>query len=367
MLRHLAKASVQLSRGFAAKSDFLKQATALLNERTKATVKAEIDAAAAIKKTSTEFLPKGGVYKHPYCTVEHPLMMRREDTFRIMCELMGPEMVSPHFQSVEEFGKWFNYFFIGLIFTISMRSHHNHAFGYCVLNMMFGMEIWIYVLGMYFARCTVLITPNPWKFLWIKYDMDSMLSNLYELEESRAEEKRKEPIGQIDYLRLHKEFLGMKAGMIDTYLKTQRLKLKQHLYERSLAVLRGTEKMEQDNVNKVLRDLLQKAVSKVQDNVTKGDVATQEKAFKSALAGISKGKMTYEGDPLLPVVQGYLEDFKAELEAAHEADFSKALGLTDEQKLTLKGQDERAEQVFLAQLPSIKHPKVLAHPLFQRA
>jgi len=364
MLRLLSKAP-RLHRSFS--TDFLKQTSALLQERTKAAFKLEADAALTLKKANSENLPKDGVYKHPYCTIHHPLMIQREDTFRALCELLGPEMVSPHYQSVEEFGRWFNYFFIGLIFTISMRSHNNHAFGYCVMNMMFGMEVWIYTLGMYFARCTVLITPNPWKLLWIKYDMDSMLSNLYELEETRAEEKRKSPIGQIDYLRLHQEYLGMKADMINSYVDTQRTKLKQHLYERTLAILRGTEKMEQDNVNNVLRELLQKALAQIQENATKSDEATLKKAFGSALAGIKKGKMTYVGDPLLPVVQEYLDKFIQDLVSMPEGEMSKALGLTTDQRTVLKSQDERSEQVFLSQAPSIKHPKVLAHPLFQKA
>lgn len=367
MLRHAVRASAGLVRMFNTRSPFLQRTDELLIEKGKALFKAQQEAAPLLKKQATESLPKGGIYKHPYCTPEFPLMLRDIDNFRVASELVGPEQVSPHFQSVEEFGRWFTYFFIALAMCVNMRTHHNHAFGYAIVNMMFGLEVWIYVIGMYFARCTVLITPNPWKLLYIKYDLESMQNNLYELEEAHAEEQRKEPIGQIDYFRLHKEYFGMKSGLMDTYLKTHRLRLKQHLYERSLAVLRGTEKMEQDNVNKVLRELLQRALEKVQENATNGHAETKAQAFKSALQGIRDGKMTYKNDPLLPVVQKYLEEFLAELEHMYEADFSKAIGLTDDQRIALKASDARAEQHFLAQMPAIKHPKVLAHPLFQRA
>ena len=154
MLRLLSKAP-RLHRSFS--TDFLKQTSALLQERTKAAFKLEADAALTLKKANSENLPKDGVYKHPYCTIHHPLMIQREDTFRALCELLGPEMVSPHYQSVEEFGRWFNYFFIGLIFTISMRSHNNHAFGYCVMNMMFGMEVWIYTLAIACCNNTIYL------------------------------------------------------------------------------------------------------------------------------------------------------------------------------------------------------------------
>jgi hypothetical protein len=68
-------------------------------------------------------MPEQGIYKHPYCTDEYPLTLHSDHLVRDVMKLLGPEQVSPHFQSIEEFGKWFNYFFVGLVFTVSMRSH----------------------------------------------------------------------------------------------------------------------------------------------------------------------------------------------------------------------------------------------------
>jgi hypothetical protein len=61
--------------------------------------------------------------------------------------------------------------------------------------------------------------PNPWKTLWIRYNMDQMLQNLYEDLENVAVERQKEPLQQVDYYRLHKEFLGMKAKLLNHHLK----------------------------------------------------------------------------------------------------------------------------------------------------
>lgn len=57
-----------------------------------------------------------------------------------------------------------------------------------MLNMMFGIEVWLYALGIYLVRTTMMIAPNPWKTLWMKYNMDACLQSLYELEEDRAYE-----------------------------------------------------------------------------------------------------------------------------------------------------------------------------------
>eukprot|EP00360_Condylostoma_magnum_P000558 CAMPEP_0168315044 /NCGR_PEP_ID=MMETSP0210-20121227/9980_1 /TAXON_ID=40633 /ORGANISM="Condylostoma magnum, Strain COL2" /LENGTH=41 /DNA_ID= /DNA_START= /DNA_END= /DNA_ORIENTATION= len=34
----------------------------------------------------------------------------------------------------------------------------------------------------------MMMAPNPWKTLWMKYNMDACLHSLYELEEDRAYE-----------------------------------------------------------------------------------------------------------------------------------------------------------------------------------
>jgi hypothetical protein len=62
-----------------------------------------------------------------------------------------------------------------------------------MLNMMFGLEVWLYTLGLYFLRATVMITPNPWKQMWSKYNIDSMINSVYEVMEDDAYEQMKAP------------------------------------------------------------------------------------------------------------------------------------------------------------------------------
>ena len=42
------------------------------------------------------------------------------------------------------------------------------------------MEIYLYTAFDYVIRNNIMSLPNPWKTLWIKYNLDSMLNNLYE-------------------------------------------------------------------------------------------------------------------------------------------------------------------------------------------
>jgi hypothetical protein len=308
------KATLSLARSFST-SPFLEKTRELLNEMQQHTQKTEEVNKVWLAKQNDERLPEGGIYKHPYCTDEHPIALHGDHMFRTMLEVMGPEQVSPHFQPIEEFGKWFNYFFVFLGFTVAMRSHQNHAFGYCVLNMMFGLEIWLYGLGLYFMRCTAMSVPDPWKVLWMKYNMDSMLNSVYELEENIARQRRELPISQVDYLRVHNEYLGTKAALLDKYMKTSRLMLKKHTFERALGMLRSTERFEKDNLSRLLREMLQEAMKKVTQDLAgpKGEQIKKD-AFISALTGIRKGKMTYEGDPLLPLVLEHVDSYKQEVE-----------------------------------------------------
>lgn len=56
--------------------------------------------------------------------------------------------------------------------------------------------------------------------MWEKYNMDSMMSSMYEIEENLAIERMKGPKEQYDYLKLHKEYLGMKANLLDNHLES---------------------------------------------------------------------------------------------------------------------------------------------------
>ena len=87
-----------------------------------------------IKETTNEYLLESGVYLHPYCTEDYWLALEGKHMLHIFMDLVGPEQVSPHYQSMKEYGKWFTYFFITVAFYVNMRNHFNHTFGYCMVN-----------------------------------------------------------------------------------------------------------------------------------------------------------------------------------------------------------------------------------------
>ncbi|CAG9325886.1 unnamed protein product [Blepharisma stoltei] len=344
---------------------FVERTKALLAEAALQAKKTEEVSKAWLLKENDEKLPKAGVYKHPYCTEEFPISIHGDYLYRIILKTVGPEPVSPHFDSIEEFGKWFNYFFLFLGFCIVMRSHQNHAFGFVVFNMMFGLEIWLYTLAIYFMRGTAMIVPNPWKHIWMEYNMNQMISATWENEENGAFEKKKESVSQADYMRIHNEYIGTKTFLLEKHLQTSRLLLKKHTYERTIAALRAADRFEKDNAEKLLRDMLDSAVVKMEKDLEADKGEIKKQAFQAALQGIRQGKMSYEGDPLLPRVLKYVDEFKAKAEKFSPEVVAELVGLKADQKEVLKSNDKKAEEYFLKTLPPIKHPKVLESSKFK--
>jgi hypothetical protein len=346
-------------------TSFSQRAFDILNEASSKAKKSEESNKAWLAKENKEFMPKE-FYKHPYCTTDFPMMTSPNHTTRIVLEVLGPEMVSPHYQSILEFGKWYNYFFIGVLFTIAMRDHHNHAWGYSVLNMQYGFEIWVYTYYYYFLQTQGFIFPNPWKDLWKSYNLRSMIASVYEIEENLSFELRKPSVDQMDYFRAHQEYLGTKAKIIENHMKNAKMQLKKHTYERAIFALRTTEKFEKDNLSRAMRKVLDDAMEKLQKDI-EGNASKEilKEAFKSSLLGISKGKMTYEQDPLLPRLLKYIDEFKLKAESMSEKEEAELLGLTKEQKAVLAGYDQKSEESFLKALPSIKHPRILNSPKFK--
>jgi len=222
------------------------------------------------------------------------------------------------------------------MFTVSMRSHQNHAFGYCFLNMMFGLEVWLYTLGLYLLRATVMITPNPWKQMWEKYNMDSMMGSMYEIEENLAIERMKGPKEQYDYLKLHREYLGMKSNLLDNHLESSRVQLKKHTYERALAILRTTDMYENNNLSTYMNEQLIEAVANMKATISGKEASSiKQQAFESALIGIRKGSMTYEKDPLLPILLKEIDAMQEKSKAMTDDQITKIVQLDADQKKML--------------------------------
>ena len=89
--------------------------------------------------------------------------------------------------------------------------------------------------------------------------------------------------------------------------------------------------------------------------------AINEAAFQSALKGISSGKMTYEGDPLLPILQSEVENRTSAYANLSGEEESKLMSLTSDHKRIIAENDRKAKEEFLKKLPALTNPGVRMH------
>jgi len=92
--------------------------------------------------------------------------------------------------------------------------------------------------------------------------------------------------------------------------------------------------------------------------------AIKDASFQSALQGLRSGSMTYENDPLLPMLRNEINDrcsgYKS-LTAAEETDL---LSLNADQKKVVAEADKREKAAYLGQQPNINNPSVKTHPKY---
>ena len=80
----------------------------------------------------------------------------------------------------------------------------------------------------------------------------------------------------------------------------------------------------------------------------KAAAAIKEGSFKSALAGIRSGTMTYANDPILPILQEEINARSAELQGLSAEKESEMLSLTANQQRIISDADKQARNEVLS-------------------
>lgn len=76
--------------------------------------------------------------------------------------------------------------------------------------------------------------------------------------------------------------------------------------------------------------------------------------------------MTYEEDPLLPMLQAEMNKRIDHFRGLSEVEESKLLSLTAEQRKLIADQDKKAKYEYLGTAPNIGNPGVKAHEKYKR-
>ena len=310
-------------------------------------------------------------YVHPYHSDKYPLVFSHFNYMKTLFEAVGPEQVSPHYESLSRSrrGLLFIFFYIGTINTISRFGGWSH--NEWIRGMIFHHEFLIaFYLGYIEVRhFTYFLGPKFTVFynVYTRYETQqlcSMWADVTEEEQLRHLRHTKE---QMEYVRLNAEYDYVKKRALVNYLTNEKLNVEQHFHNRALNMLKMVQNFENQNLRNHLREIALGSFEKVQQTIK--DPATkqqiQRQAFQAALKGIESGLMKYEADPLLPLLQSEMQSRIAHFKGLSAAEESKLLSLSTEQRRVIADNDRKAKIDYLGTVPNINNPGIKSHEKYK--
>lgn len=310
-------------------------------------------------------------YVHPYHSDKYPLVFSHFHYMKTLFEAVGPEQVSPHYESLSRSrrGLLFIFFYIGTINSISRFGGWSH--NEWIRGMIFHHEYLIaFYLGYIEIRhFTYFIGPKFTVFynVYTRYETQqlcAMWADVTEEEQMRHLRHTKE---QMEYLRLVAEYDFVKKRALVNFLTNEKLNVEAHFHGRALSMLKQVQTFEQQNLRSHLREIALGSFDTVAKaiNDPKSRPAIQAQAFQAALAGIRSGLMKYENDPLLPLLQSEMQARIAHFKGLSPAEESQLLSLTAEQRKLVADNDRKAKQEYLGQVPNINNPGIKSHEKYK--
>jgi hypothetical protein len=309
-------------------------------------------------------------YVHPYHTETNPLVYSHYNYMKTLFEAVGPEQVSPHYESLSRSrrGLLFMFGYIGTIVSISRLGGWSH--NEWIRGMVFHHEFLItFYLGYIETRHFTWL-PGP-KFTifyntYARYETQQLTAQWADMTEELQMRHLVHTKQQMEYVRLNREYDFVKKRAMVNFLSNSRTEVENHFHNRAHSMLSSIERYEQGNLKGLLNGIGKGALDKVNaalnDSTTSAEI--KEASFQSALTGIRDGAMTYKEDPLMPILTSEIALRVNSYKALNAAEEGKLLSLDADQKKVVSEADKREKTSFLAQQPSINNPGVKANPKF---
>lgn len=160
---------------------------------------------------------------------------------------------------------------------------------------------------------------------------------------------------QIDYYLIHKEFIYIKKRSLCNFLENEKKNLEKHFYDRTVDMLKTIEVLENNNIKQTISRITEEAMESVMKIVdsAEGRRTLHDASFKSALNGLKTGKMTYEGDVLLPLFISEIRKRLEPLSKLTREEEDNMFALTNDQRKMLIDNDHRAKIQYLANPPEV--------------
>jgi hypothetical protein len=313
----------------------------------------------------------GKGYVHPYHTEDTPLFYSYYAYMKLLFSAVGPEQVSPHYESLSRSrrGLLFYFFYISSIQAIS--SLGGIGTNDWLTAMMFHQEFLISLFLCNIETRHWAWSPGP-KFsifyhAYTRYEYAQLCGQWADDVEEKSKKFLTRTKEQIEYVRIAHEYDFIKKRAMVNYLSNSRNELERHFHSRTQNMLTSIERFETNNLKSLMNSMTTAAVAKVNDALA--DPAQRERilqaSFESALIGIRTGRMEYVNDPILPILTDEIKRRTSEFKNLTPAEEGKLLSLTADQKRMLVDSDKKTKAEFLHAVPSINNPGVKMNPKFK--
>ena len=227
----------------------------------------------------------GSGYVHPYHTEQNPLVFNYYGYLKTLYEAVGPEQVSPHYESFSRSrrGLIMMFAYISTICSISRLGGWSH--NEWIRGMIFHHEFLIaFYLGYIEVRHFTWL-PGP-KFTifynqYTAYEMAQFASQWTDMVEQTQAMHLRDTKQQIEYVHINREYDFVKKRALVNYMTAQRSNLEAHFHGRTQTMLSSIERYEHANLKKLIDGIGKAALEKVHHGLADPEqsAAIKEGAF----------------------------------------------------------------------------------------
>mmetsp|Transcript_12333 Transcript_12333/g.12132 ORF Transcript_12333/g.12132 Transcript_12333/m.12132 type:complete len:290 (+) Transcript_12333:71-940(+) len=222
-------------------------------------------------------------YVHPYHTDRNPMVFSHFHYMKTLFEAVGPEQVSPHYETLSRSrrGLLFIFLYIGVINSVSrfggwahnewlrgMIWHHEYLISFYVGYI--EIRHFTYFLGPKFTIFyNVYSRYETMQFatMWADACEESQMAHLRETKE------------QLEFVRINKEYDYIKKRALINFMTNEKLNLELHFHNRALNMLKQIQNFESTNLNNYLKDIVTGSfdtlTKDVHDPANKADIQRQ--------------------------------------------------------------------------------------------
>ena len=303
-------------------------------------------------------------YVHPYHSTGSPVYMSTMYYMKTLFQAVGPEQVSPHYETLSRSrrGLIFSGAYIGSIATISRMGGWEHNDWLRAMIWHHEMLFGLYIGFIETRHFTFFVGPKFSIFYntYSNYEYQQLSNQWADTVEMIQNQHLQHTKEQLAYDGIDKEYEFVKKRALTNFLTNSKLKAEANFHHRATSMLNLIQFYENANLKTQMKDIAQGSVDKilaqVQDPVHAADI--KRASFESALSGIRSGVMTYENDPILPLIESEMKDRLQRFQGLSLEEEGKLLQITDNQKTLVVENDRKLKNEFLGAAPSISHGSI---------